>query len=266
MNSIRPRPIEKQTMKERLQRWMGKTALVTGATSGIGYATAEALAGIGMKVAITGRRAERLAELKERLESGGAEILTIPVDQTIAEANREIFQKIRSHWGELDVLINNAGIGVAENIAVLKEHKLQAMIDLNIRAATLCMQEALKQMKSKEEAVIINIGSMSGHRMIQGAGGAFYAGVKNAFRIIADGLRYELAEEKSAVKLCMISPGLVETEFHRVARDMGDDEKTEYKFPPLQPQDITDAVLYILSTPPTVQISDIMIRSTRQAS
>ena len=83
-------------MNERLQRWKGKTALVTGATSGIGYATAEALAGIGMKVAITGRRAERLAELKERLESGGAEILPLPADQALPEANREIFQKIRN--------------------------------------------------------------------------------------------------------------------------------------------------------------------------
>ncbi len=251
-------------MKERLQRWKGKTALITGATSGIGYATVEALAGIGMKVAITGRRAERLEELKERLESRGAEILPLPADQSIPEANRQIFQKIRSHWGELDVLINNAGLGFAKNIADLKERNLQAMLDLNIRAATLCMQEAIKQMKSKEEAVIVNIGSMSGHRLVQGSGGAFYAGTKSALRFLSDGLRFELAQEKSPIKLCMISPGLVETEFLRIAQDAGPDEKIEYKLPRLQPRDIADAVLYILSTPPTVQISDIIIRSTRQ--
>lgn len=247
-------------MNDRLKRWKGKVALVTGATSGIGYATAEALAGVGMKVAITGRRSERLDALKERLESSGAEALALTADQSIPDANHEIFQRLRDHWGPLDVLINNAGVAHRSKIADLEEHQLQTMFDVNLRAATLCLQEAVKEMREKEEAVIINIGSMSGHRLVQGGGGAFYAGIKSAFRVMTDGLRYELAEEKSPIKLCMISPGLVDTEFHKIAAG----EQPEYQFTPLQGSDIADAVLYILSTSPTVQISDMMIRCTRQ--
>ena len=134
------------------------------------------------------------------------------------------------------------------------------MLDLNIRAATLCLQEAVKDMRTKEEAVIINIGSISGHRLVQGFGGSFYAATKSALRVLTDGLRFELAEEKSPIKLCMISPGLVDTEFHQIARG----KKPEFNFSPLQASDIADAVLYILSTPPTVQISDLLIRGNHQ--
>ncbi len=250
-------------MNNRLKRWKGKIALVTGATSGIGYATAEALAGIGMKVAITGRRAERLAELSERLESEGAEVYSLAVDQTLHGANCEIFQKVSAHWGNPDVLINNAGVGLSSNIADLEEEKLQNMLDLNIRAATLCMQEALKYMRTREEeSVIINLGSISGHRLVQGHGGAFYSGTKHALRVLADGLRYELAEEKSPVKLCMISPGMVDTEFHQVANP--GKKKPEYQFLPLVASDIAEAVLYILSTAPHVQISDMLMRGNHQ--
>ena len=96
-------------MDSSLERWNGKVCLVTGATSGIGRATAIRLSEIGMRLAVSGRRAERLDELREILKGNGAEVLLLPGDQTEVETNRNFFERVRQEWGGVDVLVNNAG-------------------------------------------------------------------------------------------------------------------------------------------------------------
>ncbi len=244
-------------MIRRLERWQNRAALVTGASSGIGWAASVALAELGMKVAIAGRRVERLALLREQLEALGAQTLTIPGDQTDMETNRQMFRLIRESWGGVDVLINNAGVTCGRGVTGEDFAVLERCLDLNLKAALLCMQEAAADMRPRQDGAIINISSLNAHRVIPARGAAVYAAAKHALRLLTDGLRAEFAEAKLPIKVAAISPGLVATEFHRSSPDA-------YAFRPLMPQDVSDAVLYILAAPPHVQVCDILLRSVEQ--
>ncbi len=245
-------------MDNRLKKWEGKVALVTGATSGIGQSTARALAKLGMKLAISGRRFERLRELKTDFEELEIECIILVGDQTEMDTNREFFHQIREKWGGIDVLINNAGTGGGQGMVDVDFKTINQCIDLNIRAAVTCMQEAVSDMCVKGEGAIVNISSLGGHRMISRPNSsAVYSASKHALRIITDGLRSEMAAKKIPLKIALISPGMVDTEWHNRTRG-------EYEFEPLEAEDVTDAVLYVLSTPPNVQVCDILIRSVEQ--
>ena len=245
-------------INNRLNKWEGKVALVTGATSGIGQSTARALAKLGMKLAISGRRLDRLRKLKTDFEELGIECIILVGDQTEMVTSRDFFDQIRQKWGGIDVLINNAGTGGGQGMVDVDLKTINQCIDLNIRAAVACMQEAVSDMRVKREGAIVNISSLGGHRMIPRPNSSVvYSASKHALRIITDGLRSEMAEKKIPLKIALISPGMVDTEWHNRPR-------AEYEFEPLEPEDVTDAVLYILSTPPNVQVCDILIRSVEQ--
>ncbi|HUJ73240.1 MAG TPA: SDR family NAD(P)-dependent oxidoreductase [bacterium] len=250
-------------MSEGIERWAGKVALVTGATSGIGEAMARALAGIGCKVALTGRRAERLQALERQLAAGGAAVLALPADLRLEPAILGLFQVIRQRWGGVDVLINNAGLGYnANKIATAAREDWREMLDLNVMAVLICTQEALKDMAGKQDAAIINISSLAGHRVVPGRTETIYAACKFAVRAITEGLRSELQAQGSPVKLASISPGMVATEFHARAARGAKVTPPAYKL--LDPKDIADAALYMLSTPRHVQVNDILLRPVGQ--
>lgn len=244
-------------MMHQLERWQGRVALVTGASSGIGWATSAALAELGMKVAIAGRRVERLESLREQLEARGTQMLAIPGDQTQMESNRRMFRIIRETWGGVDVLINNAGVTCGRGVTVEDFATLENCLDLNLKAALLCMREAADDMRPKEDGAIINISSLNAHRVIPSRGVAVYAATKHALRVFTDGLRAEFAEARLPIKVAAISPGLVATDFHS-------NLSNGFAFRPLLPQDVSNAVLYILATPPHVQVCDILLRSVEQ--
>jgi NADP+-dependent farnesol dehydrogenase len=242
-----------------LARWDNKVALVTGATSGIGYATALALAEIGMRLAIAGRRHERLEALRERLEALGSTVLILPGDQTVAETNYALFRTLRETWGGVDVVINNAGTSGGRGFADVDFASIQRCLDLNVTAAAIVMQAAIQAMRHKQDAAIINISSLQAHRLIPGKGSAAYAASKQALRALTEGARAELATEKSRLKIAMVSPGLVASEFHDAAQ-----READFPYRALEPEDIANAILYLLSTPPHVQVCDILIRSVEQ--
>lgn len=244
-----------------MARWRGKVALITGGSAGIGSATARALARAGMRLALTARRSERLEALRPELEALGAEVLTIPADLATVEGPGQVFAQVREQWGGVDVLINNAGLGRVEPMTTVDWSVLQTMLDVNVRAATLCLREALQDMEGKSDAMILNISSLAGHRVPQGRGNTFYAATKHALKALTDGVRMELVASKSLVKVGMISPGMVESEFHDVASTTGE---ASYAFPPLKAEDVADALVYMLSVPPHVQIHDIVMRSVHQ--
>jgi NADP-dependent 3-hydroxy acid dehydrogenase YdfG len=133
---------------------------------------------------------------------------------------------------------------------------------LNVLAATACMREAVADMRGKPNAAIINISSMTGHRLLPGTPGA-YAATKHALRIMTDGLRSELAAEKLPIKVALISPGLVDTPWHRQPDGILG-KGGSFPYEPLQPADVVEAVRYILSAPAHVQVGDIQLRSTGQ--
>lgn len=249
-------------MNSSLQRWHGKVAFVTGASSGIGRAVALEFGRLKMKVAVAGRREAELQKVAEEIRDLGAEALPLVGDQTELATNPRFFRELRAHWGGVNVLVNSAGIRGGASLLGSDLAEIQAGFNLNVLAAVACMREAVADMRGQTEGAIINLSSMTGHRLLPGAPGP-YAAAKHALRIITDGLRAELAAEKLPIKVALISPGLVDTPWHSQPDGMLT-KKGAYPYEPLKPDDIVEAVKYILAAPPHVQIGDIQIRSTGQ--
>lgn len=249
-------------MDTPLSRWRGKVALVTGASSGIGRAIALEFGRLQMKVAVTGRRSDELEATAAEIRQQGGEALPLIGDQSDLGTNLQIFRDLRARWGSIDVLVNNAGMRGGASVLGAPLEELQGAFNLNVVAATLCMREAVADMRGKADAAIINISSMTGHRLLPGTP-APYAATKHALRIMTDGLRAELAAEKLPIKLAILSPGLVDTPWHKQPNGVLA-TKGAYPYEPLVAADIVEAVRYILSAPPNVQVGDIQLRATGQ--
>jgi len=248
-----------------LSRWQGKVALVTGASSGIGEAIARRLGEIGMRVAVAARRAERLERLAQAIREAGAQAMAVSADLRVEAGIAALFAKVREAWGGVDVLINNAGLGRESTLADGDPKDWKEMLDVNVFAASLCIREALADMEGKVDAQIVNISSLAGHRVPLGRNSTYYAATKHALKALTDGLRFELVQRKSPIKLGMISPGLVETGFHETFYRDADKAREGYShFQVLQPADIAEAVCYLLSTPPHVQVHDVILRAVGQ--
>jgi NADP-dependent 3-hydroxy acid dehydrogenase YdfG len=247
------------------ERWKGKVALVTGATTGIGEAMAHALGDLGMKVAVAGRRKERLDAVVKELAAKQQEGVAVPVDLRSEADIQRMFADVHKQWGLVDVLINNAGLGYNGTIADAPTTDWKEVLDVNVLAFSICIREAMKDMQDKQDAAIINISSIAGHRVPPGArGNTFYAASKHAVRAITDGLRFELVAAKSKIKMGMISPGMVETEFHARSTRTEKKPSSYAQFRVLDPQDVAGAAVYMLTTPRHVQIHDIIMRSVEQ--
>ncbi|NET39415.1 MAG: SDR family NAD(P)-dependent oxidoreductase [Cyanothece sp. SIO1E1] len=243
-------------MFKRLQRWDGRIALVTGASSGIGRATAVVLGRLGMRVAVTGRDADRLEQTATIVNESGGEGFAIDGDLRSPETPNAILSRIKELWGSPDVLINNAGVTGGGKFLETDPSVVESCFAVNLEAASRCIREAVTAMSDKEEAVIVNVSSLAAYRLVPGRGSAAYAASKHALRAFTEGVRGELAESKSRIRLCTVSPGLVDTEFHESIEMFG--------YRPLSPDDVAEAVVYILSTPPHVVVQDILLKSIEQ--
>ena len=244
---------------------MKKTALITGATSGIGEACARKFAEGGYNVIITGRRSERLEALKAELEETGAKVKTLTIDVRDADAAGKAIGSLGEEWSTIDVLVNNAGLALGLD----KEHEgsmedWNTMIDTNIKGLLTMTRLIVPGMVGRNSGHVINIGSVAGDAAY--ARGNVYCATKAAVKTITDGLRIDLAD--TAVRVTNIKPGLVETEFSKV-RFHGDEERADnvYKgIKPLTGTDIADVVFYAASAPAHVQIAEVLILATHQAS
>lgn len=252
------------------ERWRGRVALVTGASSGIGRAIAERLAITeGMKVAICARRSDRLAELIKsiRAAKADAKVMAAACDLRDEAAILRMFEAIRTRFGGVDVLINNAGIGLDAPLMSGTTEDWRTMLELNVLAPCICTREAITDMRQRgDDGHVIHIASMASHRVPPGSG--VYSASKFALRSLTEGLRMELREAGSDIRVTAISPGYVETEFaQNYAHGDAEHAKATYsRFPVLQPGDIADMVAYALRAPPHVQIHDLLVRPTRQPS
>jgi NADP-dependent 3-hydroxy acid dehydrogenase YdfG len=249
-------------MEKRLTEWKNKCALVTGASAGVGKATVHVLAQLGMKVAIAARRRERLEELAADLKNQAADVLVLSGDQIDPEFNRQMFAEIRQRWGGVDLLVNNAGKSGGKGVADADFDEAQSCLNLNVRAAFICMQEAVKDMRRHGFGTIINISSMTGHRTVPGRGSGVYGASKHALRAVTEGLRCELTAQKAGIKVSLISPGMIDTEWHRDRSNL--EKRPDYDFEPLAPEDVAEAVLYILSTSPHANVCDVLLRPVEQ--
>jgi NADP-dependent 3-hydroxy acid dehydrogenase YdfG len=242
-----------------IERWRGRVALVTGASGGIGEAVARRLAALGMRVALMARRAERIDALAAELCANGAEVKAWRGDVGVQADVLSVFTAIATHWGTVDLLVNNAGTGMMSTIEDGRWEDWIDTMNVNVVAPALCAREALRSMEGKAEAQIINIGSIYGHRE-QVPNFAFYQASKFALRALTDTLRAELFARGARVRVAMISPGMVATEFRgRASGGAFTYESYFEKLHPLLTSDIADALCYILSTPPHVQVQDILL-------
>ena len=244
---------------------MKRIALITGASSGIGEACARKFAESGYSLILTARRAEKLAELKAELETDGTKVKTLTFDVRDAEAAETAVDSLEPEWRKIDVLINNAGLALGLN----KEYEgdpddWNTMIDTNIKGLLTMTRLIVPGMVERNEGHVINIGSVAGDAAY--AKGNVYCATKAAVKTITDGLRIDLAE--TAVRVTNLKPGLVETNFSNV-RFHGDNQHADnvYKgITPLTGADIADVALYAASAPKHVQIAEVLILATHQAS
>ena len=248
-------------MSDGIERWAGKVALVTGASSGIGAAVATDLAAAGLKVVACARRVERLEPLRAH-----GEVLPLAVDLRDEGSIAELFAQVRATWGGVDVLVNNAGLGHQAPLTSGETAAWREMLEVNVLALCVCTREAVADMRRRGDVGhVFHVSSMSAHRVAKGGG--VYSASKYAVRALTEGLRQELRELESGVRVTAISPGFVETGFHTVYYGDAEQARQTYsQYKVLDPADVAGAVHYALAAPPHVQVHDLLMRPTEQPS
>ncbi len=240
-----------------------KTALITGATSGIGKATAELLAKQGFRLILCGRRTEVLDQLKTEL-SAHTEIFSLNFDQRYLEEVEVAFESLPVDWKNIDILINNAGN--AHGLESLIDGNISdwdMMIDGNVKGLLYVSKMIMPGMKERNSGHIVNISSVAARQTY--ANGVVYCASKKAVDIISDGMRLELTE--FGIKVTNIQPGAVETDFSKV-RFKGDEDRanTVYQgYEALKAEDVADAIAYCINAPKHVMISDLTIYPSAQS-
>lgn len=243
----------------------GKLIFITGATSGIGEACARKFAEMGSNLILNGRNTEKLEALKEELTARGVEVFTLPFDVRNREEMRRAVDSLEGKWQQIDVLVNNAGLVLGMD----KEHEgsldeWDIVIDTNIKALLAMTRMIVPGMVDRQRGHIINIGSIAGDAAY--AGGSVYCATKAAVKALSDGLRIDLVD--TPLRVTNVKPGMVETNFS-VVRFRGDKDKADAVYNGIRPltgEDIADIVYYAASAPEHVQIAEVLVMPTYQAT
>jgi NADP-dependent 3-hydroxy acid dehydrogenase YdfG len=243
-----------------------RVVFITGASSGIGRSCARAFAQQGARLILAARRVERLNELAVELKrKPGEDILLLALDVRDQPAVERALNGFPAEWAAVDVLVNNAGL--SRGLDKLHEGKLddwEEMIDVNIKGLLYVSRAVIPGMVERGRGHVINIGSIAGRDVYPG--GNVYCATKFAVRALSKGLRLDL--NGTPIRVSEVAPGMVETEFSLV-RFRGDRERAEKVYQgltPLSPDDIADAVVYCATRPSHVNISEIVVMPTDQAS
>ena len=244
---------------------MGKVVLVTGATSGIGLSTARIFAKNNYDLIITGRREERLNELEKELKSEEVRVLSLCFDVRNIDQVENSLGNLPGDWKNIDILVNNAGLAVGLNhINNGVVDDWERMIDTNIKGLLYVTRVVSSIMISRNKGHIINIGSIAGKEVYEN--GNVYCASKHAVDALSRSMRIDLLNHN--IKVTNIAPGMVDTEFSLV-RFKGDMEKSATPYVGLKPlygEDIADAIYYCATLPDHVNINDLVIMPTAQAS
>ncbi|KAJ3660791.1 hypothetical protein Zmor_005222 [Zophobas morio] len=247
-----------------MDRWKGKVAIVTGASAGIGAAIVEQLAEAGLQVAGFARRSERVEELAKKLSGKKGKVHAVKVDVSKEEDILKGFKWVTDNLGPVSILINNAGILQNTNLTDGETEKWKKIFDTNVLGLCIATREAVKIMKAnKIDGHIVHINSVVGHKVPEFGDANVYPASKYAVTALTETLRQELNHLGLKIKITSVSPGAVATEFLEAAGWASDDPKMKEiisKFPFLKAQDIADSVLYVLATPPHVQVHELMIK------
>ena len=239
--------------------------MITGATSGIGLACAQQFAANGDKLILTGRNTQQLAEISNTLKANGTEVITLAFDVRNRQQAESSLKQLPKEWQAIDVLINNAGLALGLEPEFEGDFDdWDAMIDTNIKGLLTMTRFIVPGMVERNRGHIINIGSVAGDAAY--AGGNVYCATKAAVKALSDGLRIDVAN--TPIRVTNLKPGLVETNFSNI-RFHGDTERASnvYKgIKPLTGTDIADVAVYAANAPEHVQIAEVLILATHQAS
>ena len=242
---------------------LDKTAIITGASSGIGQATAKELAGKGYHVILAARREDQLKELKDEIEAAGGTAEYKVTDVTSAEEMRALAEAALEKNGKIDVLVNNAGLMPLSLMNKLKVDEWDRMIDVNIKGVLYGIAAVLPIMEKQKSGHIVNISSVAGHSIFKGS--AVYSGTKFAVRAISEGLRQEI-DPSHEIRVTIVSPGAVETELTDTItdEDLLSAMKKGGSMKVLEAQDIANAIAYSVEQPAHVDVNEILIRPRQQ--
>jgi NADP-dependent 3-hydroxy acid dehydrogenase YdfG len=251
------------------RRLDGTAALVTGASSGIGEATALALAEQGAAVAVVARRRDRLEDLARRVEAAGGRALVVEADVTGPDQAREAVERTVAELGRLDILVNNAGVMLLGPATEAPFEEWQRMVDLNLTGLLACTQAALPHLRAAAQgerrvADLVNISSVAGR--IARSGSGVYNATKFGVGAFSESLRQELSPDH--VRVSLVEPGAVETELagHNRPEVLEGLKKRFSGMERLVSEDIADAVLYVVTRPWHVAVNELLVRPTEQVT
>ncbi|MDT6952914.1 SDR family oxidoreductase [Companilactobacillus alimentarius] len=242
---------------------MDKVVVIMGASSGIGAATAKLLASKGAKVTIAARRINRLEEIKK--DNPDSDILAVEADVTKEKEVQNVIDKTIEKFGRVDVLFNNAGIMPVNNLDQIARDEWTNMLDINIKGVLNGIAAALPIMKKQKSGHVITTSSVLGYEVLPGY--AAYSGTKYAVRAIMEGLRQE--EHKNNIKTTIIAPGSVKTELYKSVNNSEVHaglekvmEASGTQMEALQPEEIAQAVAFVIDTPSNMAVNEMVIRPT----
>ena len=239
----------------------GKVAVITGASSGIGQATARALARKGAIVMLGARRTNRLQTLVAEIRRDGGAADFRKADVTQRSEVETLVQATRDIHGRVDVIINNAGIMPLSNLEALKVDEWDRMIDVNIRGVLHGIAAAVPLFKQQKSGQFVNVSSLGGHKVV--ATGAVYCATKFAVHAISEGLRQEVGAD---IRVTVITPGVVESDLAATISDPATRElMNEFRRTSIKPEAIARAITYAIEQPDDVDVSEIIVRPTASA-
>lgn len=252
-------------MKES-ERLDGKVAVVTGASAGIGEAVAVALAEAGASVVITARREERLEALASRIRDGGGTALVHAADVASMDDVRRLTEATLEAFGRIDILVNNAGLMPLSPMKEVRVEDWTRMVDVNVKGVLHCIAAVLPTMLEQASGHVVNVGSLAGRRPFPG--GAVYSATKFAVRSLSWGMHLELGAEHG-IRVTDIQPGFVSTELMDGVPDPGLKERWEEAWKgrrTLQPEDVARALMFAVTSPEHVSVSEVLVRPLDQAT
>ena len=236
----------------------GKTAIVTGASSGIGEATARLLAKEGCNVVLAARREERLRALAAELGEGA---LAAPTDVTDPAACAALVARTVESFGSLEILINNAGLGLYGSIVEGAPEDWRKMFEVNVLGVLYTTRAAVRHMLALGSGDVVFVSSLAGRR-VPAADGTVYAATKHAITAVAEGLRMDVHDK--GVRVINVEPGLVRTEFPENSYPDAEEYYASRGFSPLEAEDVAAAVVYALRQPAHVSVNEVVVRPTEQ--
>ena len=239
-----------------------KVVVITGASSGLGEATARFLSAQGASVVLGARRSDRIQALAAAIAAGGGKAIALTTDVTRREQVQKLVDAAVQAYGRIDVMINNAGLMPQSLLERLKVDEWDRMIDVNIKGVLYGIAAALPNMQRQKAGHIINVSSVAGHKV--GPGSSVYAATKYAVRALSEGLRQEVKPYN--IRTTVISPGAVATELPDTITDepVGERIKNFYADVAIPADSFARAVVFAMSQPDDVDVNEILFRPTRQ--